>query len=93
MGSFDFNRQAPTFKEQSLDKKPASALIQDGMLGLDCRYLNFAPQCTRWFNLTQNGGSGSFLIFWSGLWKLLLRPLSLTTQLYTATPNVDLALA
>jgi len=40
------------------------------MLGLDCRYLNFAPQCSGWFNLTQYGGSGSFDIFWSNLWKL-----------------------
>lgn len=70
MSMIDFQSQAPTFKEQSLKKKPASPLIQAGMLGLDCRYLNFAPQCTGWFNLTQKGGSGSFLIFWSGLWKL-----------------------
>lgn len=66
----DFQSQAPKFKEQSLEKKPALPLTQAGMLGLDCRYLNFAPQCTGWLNLVQNGGSGSFLIFWSGLWKL-----------------------
>ena len=65
-----FQSQAPQFKAQALSKKPASPLTQAGMLGLDCRYLNFAPQCTGWHNLTQNGGSGSFLIFWSGLWKL-----------------------
>ncbi|WP_163339029.1 response regulator [Desulfopila sp. IMCC35008] len=70
MSMTEFETQAPTFKEQSLDKKPASSLTQAGMLGLDCRYLNFAPQCTGWLNLTQKGGSGSFLIFWSGLWKL-----------------------
>jgi len=40
------------------------------MLGLDCRFLNFAPQCVGWHNLTQYGGSGSFVIFWSRLWKL-----------------------
>ena len=40
------------------------------MVGLDCRYLNFAPQCTGWFDLTRDGGSGSFRILWSGLWKL-----------------------
>jgi signal transduction histidine kinase len=39
------------------------------MLGLDCRYLNFAPQCQGWHDLTQHGGSGSFLILWSGVWK------------------------
>ena len=65
-----FQSQAPQFKQQALSKKPASLLTQQGQLGLDCRYLNFAPQCTGWHNLTQNGGSGSFLIFWSGLWKL-----------------------
>ncbi|BHH86180.1 response regulator [Desulforhopalus sp. 52FAK] len=70
MSMTDFETNAPVFKEQSLDKKPATSLTKDGMLGLDCRYLNFAPQCTGWLNLTQSGGSGSFLIFWSGLWKL-----------------------
>jgi PAS domain S-box-containing protein len=45
-------------------------LIKLGKLGLDCRFLNFAPQCDGWMNLTQHGGSGSFVIFWSGLWKL-----------------------
>jgi len=65
-----FQSQAPQFKQQALSKKPAQPLTQRGMFGLDCRYLNFAPQCTGWHNLTQNGGSGSFLIFWSGLWKL-----------------------
>ncbi len=65
-----FQSQAPLFQEQSLVKKPAPSLTQAGMLGLDCRYLNFAPQCTGWHTLTEKGGSGSFLIFWSGLWKL-----------------------
>ena len=44
--------------------------IKAGQLGLDCRYLNQAPQCTGWMDLTKEGGSGSFEIFWSGLWKL-----------------------
>jgi PAS domain S-box-containing protein len=39
-------------------------------VGLDGRYLNNAPQCTGWFDLIGEGGSGSFLILWSGLWKL-----------------------
>ena len=70
-GSFaSFEEAAPTFKEQTLAKKPIAALTKAGMLGLDCRYLNFAPQCSGWYNLTQHGGSGSFLIFWSKLWKL-----------------------
>ncbi len=60
----------PTFFEQSNSKKPALELAKQGLIGLDCRYLNFAPQCVGWFDLTQDGGSGSFLILWSGLWKL-----------------------
>ncbi|MDD2463016.1 MAG: ATP-binding protein [Desulfobulbus sp.] len=70
-GSFArFEQLAPQFQEQTLAKKPLAALTKAGMLGLDCRYLNFAPQCSGWYNLTQHGGSGSFLIFWSKLWKL-----------------------
>ncbi|MFZ5571321.1 MAG: ATP-binding protein [Thermodesulfobacteriota bacterium] len=65
-----FEQRAPEFKEPSLAKKPAAELTARGFLGLDGRYLNFAPQCVGWHNLTQHGGSGSFLIFWSGLWKL-----------------------
>ena len=66
----DFTKTAPRFSSQSLQKKAAKELTEAGMLGLDCRYLNFAPQCTDWHNLTQYGGSGSFVIFWSNLWKL-----------------------
>lgn len=66
----DFLETLPLFYQQSLEKKPAQEQIQSGLVGLDCRYLNFAPQCSGWNNLTQDGGSGSFLIFWSGLWKL-----------------------
>jgi signal transduction histidine kinase/DNA-binding response OmpR family regulator len=65
-----FERIAPRFLEQSLQKTPARQLTERGLVGLDCRYLNFAPQCVGWHNLTQHGGSGSFAIFWSNLWKL-----------------------
>ncbi|MGE5515627.1 MAG: sensor histidine kinase [Bacteroidota bacterium] len=58
------------FHQQSLSKKGAAAQIKAGTLGMDCRYLNHAPQCTGWMDLTRDGGSGSFEIFWSGLWKL-----------------------
>ena len=54
---------------QSRDKTPAVALTQAGFVGLDGRYLNNAPQCTGWMDLTGNGGSGSFYIQWSGLYK------------------------
>ena len=62
-------RTVRTFDNQSRDKKPAKELTRSGNLGLDCRYLNFAPQCQGWHDLTQQGGSGSFLILWSGVWK------------------------
>ena len=66
----NFIQDEPQFVAQSNTKKPAKELTQKGLVGLDCRYLNFAPQCTGWFDLTQDGGSGSFLISWSNLWKL-----------------------
>ena len=66
----EFIKDVPTFEHQSNDNKPSLELKAQGLVGLDCRYLNFAPQCTGWFDLTQDGGSGSFLILWSGLWKL-----------------------
>jgi signal transduction histidine kinase/CheY-like chemotaxis protein/HAMP domain-containing protein len=57
------------FDGQSRAKKPAAALTQAGLLGLDGRYLNNAPQCTGWMDLTRDGGSGSFYILWSGIYK------------------------
>ena len=67
---FKYLAGLPLFDNQTLEKKPAVEQIKSGMVALDCRYLNFAPQCEGWVNLTQDGGSGSFLIYWSGLWKL-----------------------
>jgi signal transduction histidine kinase/CheY-like chemotaxis protein len=66
----DFITSVPEFDAQSREKKPAAALTQAGLVGLDGRYLNNAPQCTGWMNLTEDGGSGSFYILWSGLYKL-----------------------
>ncbi len=66
----DFIKSVPTFVAQSVKRKPAPNLTRSGLVGLDCRYLNFAPQCTGWFDLTEDGGSGSFVILWSGLKKL-----------------------
>ena len=65
----EFIKDYPVFLAQSRNKKPAAALTKEGLVGLDGRYLNHAPQCTGWFDLTQGGGSGSFLILWSGIWK------------------------
>ncbi|MCL2628742.1 MAG: ATP-binding protein [Oscillospiraceae bacterium] len=54
---------------QSRIKTPARELTKAGFVGLDGRYLNNAPQCTGWMDLTESGGSGSFYIFWSGILK------------------------
>jgi len=55
---------------QSRSKRPSPELTKLGLVGLDGRYLNTAPQCTGWMDLTRDGGSGSFYIVWSGLYKL-----------------------
>ena len=65
----EFIKSVPVFQEQSRNKRLAQPLTSEGLVGLDGRYLNNAPQCTGWFDLTKEGGSGSFLIFWSGIWK------------------------
>ena len=54
---------------QSREKTPAADLTKQGLVALDGRYLNNAPQCTGWMDLTREGGSGSFYIKWSGLYK------------------------
>lgn len=66
----EFLESTPQFHAPSLKKKPSAELTKAGWVGLDGRFLNFAPQCKGWHELTSKGGSGSFLIFWSGLWKL-----------------------
>jgi signal transduction histidine kinase/ActR/RegA family two-component response regulator len=66
----DFVRGYPVFNEQSRSKRPAPELTRAGMVGLDGRYLNNAPQCTGWMDLTATGGSGSLYILWSGIYKL-----------------------
>ncbi|GHV19133.1 hypothetical protein AGMMS49959_03140 [Planctomycetales bacterium] len=62
------DKNSPAF--QSRTKRPAAELTALGLVGLDGRYLNNAPQCTGWMDLTRDGGSGSFYILWSGLYKL-----------------------
>lgn len=66
----EFLAGIPPFRDQNLKRKPARELVKAGTLGLDCRYLNFSPQCDGWNAVTEHGGSGSFVIFFSGLWKL-----------------------
>lgn len=66
----DYAADIPAFDSQSRSKNPAPVLTEKGLVGLDGRYLNNAPQCTGWMDLTWEGGSGSFYILWSGLYKL-----------------------
>lgn len=68
--SHEFLKTVEPFRKQSLQLKPAAAMVRAGTVALDCRYLNFSPQCTGFQQLTEKGGSGSFVIFFSGLWKL-----------------------
>lgn len=68
--SHEFLAGVPPFRDQNLKRKPAKALVKAGTVALDCRYLNFSPQCDGWNAVTEHGGSGSFVIFFSGLWKL-----------------------
>ena len=67
---FDYVENIPTFDNQSRSKTPSPTLTRNSLVGLDGRYLNNAPQCTGWMDLTKDGGSGSFYILWSGLYKL-----------------------
>jgi signal transduction histidine kinase/CheY-like chemotaxis protein/HAMP domain-containing protein len=69
-GVDDLLKDIPVFDAQSRTKKATPALTAAGLVGLDGRYLNTAPQCTGWMDLTKDGGSGSFYILWSGLYKL-----------------------
>ncbi len=66
----DFIIQVPPYQNPSLTKKPSPEQAKLGQFGIDGKYLNFAPQCLGFHALTEHGGSGSFALFWSDLWKL-----------------------
>ncbi len=66
----DFIENLPPFRNFSFVKEPAAEQINSGHIPLDCKVLDMAPQCQGWHRGSEQGGSGSFLIFWSGLWKL-----------------------
>jgi len=65
-----FTDRLASFRNFSNKKKPALEQIRSGRVPLDCRILDTAPQCEGWHQGTEDGGSGSFVILWSGLWKL-----------------------
>ena len=61
----------PKFENQTSDKKPdMEQVLKYGEAGLDCRYLNFAPQCTSFKKITQYGGYGSTLIQFHDILKI-----------------------
>lgn len=66
----EFVRALPSYNNFSQKKSPAIEQIKNGTIPLDCRVLDTAPQCQGWHEGSGKGGSGSFLILWSGLWKL-----------------------
>jgi len=66
----DFVSSLSSFNSFSQKKKGSLEQLKNGNISLDCRILDTAPQCQGWHRGTEDGGSGSFLILWSGLWKL-----------------------
>jgi signal transduction histidine kinase len=66
----EFVKRLPPFRNFSQKKQGSGAQMKAGCISLDGRILDTAPQCEDWHTGTGDGGSGSFLIFWSGLWKL-----------------------
>ncbi|MDR1874716.1 MAG: HAMP domain-containing protein, partial [Synergistaceae bacterium] len=75
---YDLIKDQPIFRDQRRtdpkgpdpDHTATPDLTRLGHVGLDGRYLNNAPQCTGWMDLTRHGGSGSLYILWSGIYKL-----------------------
>ena len=65
-----FTLRVEPYRDQRLTREAHPASVASGWVSLDCRYLNFSPQCRGWHDLTEYGGSGSFSIFFSGLNKL-----------------------
>jgi hypothetical protein len=60
----------PPYQDQRLSRKPHPDSTASGLVGLDCRFLNFSPQCQGWHDMTEHGGSGSFNILFTGVRKL-----------------------
>ena len=66
----EFVPRISLYRDQRLTRSAHPQSSASGSVALDCRYLNFSPQCRGWHDLTEHGGSGSFTIFFSGLNKL-----------------------
>lgn len=66
----EFTKELPEYDNPSRHKRASLEQVREGQTGIDYRYLNFAPQCLGFQTITEYGGSGSFHLYWSGLWKL-----------------------
>jgi len=77
-----FAAALPSFRDHTQEKAGSREQLASGCIPLDCRILDTAPQCEGWHRGTEDGGSGSFLISWSGLWKLTTYA---TVPYYTGT--------
>ena len=65
-----FSAALTPYQDQRLGREPHPESTASGLVGLDCRFLDFSPQCQGWHDMTEHGGSGSFTILFSGLRKL-----------------------
>lgn len=65
-----FSAALTPYQDQRLTREPHPESTASGLVALDCRYLDFSPQCQGWHDMTEHGGSGSFTILFSGLRKL-----------------------
>ncbi len=66
----EFVGKLASFRDFTHRKRGSKEQSDAGQISLDCRILDTAPQCEGWHRGTKDGGAGSFLILWSGLWKL-----------------------
>ncbi len=83
-----FVKNLPRFANFSQKKVGSAEQSEAGLISLDCAILDTAPQCQGWHRGTEDGGAGSFLILWSGLWKLTTyAAVPYHTGIYGASPR------
>lgn len=84
----EFLARLPPFREFTQQKQGSKAQMRAGRIPLHCKTLDTAPQCQGWHQGTEDGGSGSFVIQWSGLWKLTsYAAIPYFTGMYRETPR------
>jgi len=65
----EFSETYPIYNNQSYEKKADLSQLEEGLIPLDCKYLNFAPACFSFNQILTTGGYGSFAYTWSGVDK------------------------